>query len=310
MSKLKTVMFYPGQGSQKPGMGKKFYAPNNWCDNMWQEANEILGYNLKEILFRGTKKDLKNTEITQPAVYMTEMFTHKALNRRGVNPDIVAGHSLGEYGAVVASGAMDWKTGLNLVDFRGKLFSKISQKNPGSMIVVIGMKEKLLEAALADIDGVAEIVNYNSPGQLVVSVQKNIVGKTIKAIKKAGARLVKELEVSGGFHSALMDEAVPEMAKKVDKITLKDPDKVIYANCTGLPLSTGDEIKQELIKQVNSPVRWISTVENIYNDIGDAVYLEVGPGKVLKGLVRRINRNIKLQGITTPDDINKISSGG
>ncbi|MGM0441645.1 MAG: ACP S-malonyltransferase [Elusimicrobiota bacterium] len=310
MSNDKTVILYPGQGSQKPGMGREFFEPGNWCDKMWSEANEILGYNLKEIIFEGSKEKLKDTKITQPAVYMTEMIIYRALTQKGIKPDAVAGHSLGEYGAVVTSGALSWQDGLKLVNFRGEVFARAAENNPGGMVVVIGMEEEKLEEVLSDIKGIAEIVNYNSPGQLVVSVQRNILKDTVKIIKEAGARLVKELEVSGGFHSPLMDDAVPEMSKKIESFNIKNPRIKFYSNYTGQVVNSAKDIKKVLIKQVNSPVRWISIVNNIYEDIGEGLYIEAGPGKVLKGLVRRINRKIKLKGVSSPGELQKIDTGG
>lgn len=310
MSNNKKVILYPGQGSQKPGMGQEFFEPGNWCDKMWTEANEILGYNLREIVFEGTREKLRDTEITQPAVYMTEMVIYRAMSRAGMKPDAVAGHSLGEYGAVVTSGALDWQEGLKLVNFRGKIFSQTAKNNPGGMVVVIGMEEEKLNEVLKDIDGIAQIVNYNSPGQLVVSVQKDILEKTVKLLKNAGARLVKELEVSGGFHSSLMDEAVPEMQQKIEDCDIKDPRIKFYSNYTGKAVSSAAKIREVLIKQVNSPVRWISIVNNIYEDMPGALYMEAGPGKVLQGLVRRINRKIKLNGVSSPEDVKKILTGG
>ncbi|MFC2061008.1 ACP S-malonyltransferase [Elusimicrobiota bacterium] len=305
---MSKAFIFPGQGAQQMGMGKEFYEEGNWVNDIWDEANSLVGYDLKTKVFNGPEEDLKQTEVTQPAMYMTEIIIHKALLDSGIKPDITAGHSLGEYTAVVASGALSWQQGLELVKFRGETFSAAASKTPGGMIAVIGMEEDKLAEILNDIDGVAEIVNYNSPGQLVVSVQKNLLEEASLKIKEGGAKLVIPLKVSVGFHSSLLDEAVVPMSEKINSMEFKTPEIAFYSNCTGEKIETSEGIKDCLIKQVNSPVKWVSIINNIAKEHPASEFIEVGPGKVLQGLLKKIDRALVGKGVSTPEDISSMTA--
>lgn len=300
------VFIFPGQGAQQVGMGKEFYEEGGWVDSIWKEANDILGYDLKTKVFNGTEDELKITKVTQPAVFMTEIIMYMALLKKDIRPSAAAGHSLGEYTAIVASGAMNWRQGLELVKFRGEIFDNVSLTKPGGMIAVIGMEEeKLLEIANS-IDGICEIVNYNSPDQLVVSVEKHLFKEAVSKIKEGGAKIVVPLKVSVGFHSSLLNDAVEPMKRKIEEIDFKHPDVSFYANYSGEKIEYSEGIKEALIRQVNSPVRWNLIVNNIVKELDEPEFLEVGPGKVLQGLVKRIARGIDVKGISTPEDIEKL----
>ncbi|MEA3507069.1 MAG: ACP S-malonyltransferase, partial [Elusimicrobiota bacterium] len=222
------IFVYPGQGAQQVGMGKEFIAPGSIAENIWDQANSIVGYDLKEKVLNGPSSELVRTAITQSAVYITEIIIYKEFLNSGIKPVAVAGHSLGEYAAVVSSGALRWEEGLRLVKFRGELFEKAGEENPGGMLAVIGLEEDNLKEVLDSAGGIAQIVNYNSPGQLVVSAEKSLMNKLRKDIKTAGAKLVVPLKVSGGFHSALMDPAFEKMKDKLNKADIKAPQIKLY----------------------------------------------------------------------------------
>jgi [acyl-carrier-protein] S-malonyltransferase len=297
------AFIFPGQGAQQIGMGKEFYEEGNWVDDIWKEANNILGFDLKSKVFEGTEEDLKQTAVTQPAIFITEIIIYKAVAEKNIIPIAVAGHSLGEYAAIVASGALDWRQGLELVKARGEIFEEVSSRNPGGMIAVIGMDEEALSEILGSINGVAEAANYNSPGQIVVSVEKGLMEEAAARIKEGGAKLVIPLKVSGGFHSALLNDAVEPMKSKIDNMNFKDPQINFYANYTGEKVSDAEGIKHVLVKQITSPVRWASIIENMVKEQGTPEFLEIGPGKVLQGLLKKIDRSLNFKGISVPSDI-------
>ncbi len=303
------IFIYPGQGAQKVGMGTEFLKTGSIAENIWRRANEIIGFNLKEKVMKGPVTELQRTEITQLAVYITEIIIFKELVNNGIIPSATAGHSLGEYVAVVTSGALSWEEGLELVKFRGKIFKEIGSRNPGGMLAVIGIQEDKLTKVLSAAGGIAEIVNYNSPGQLVVSAEKTIMEKLREEIKKAGAKLVVPLKVSGGFHSSLMDSAAVKMEAKLEKVDIKEPRIKLYANVTGRPAKDAKQIKDLLARQVNSPVRWVKTINNIINDFEESLFIEAGPGKTLRGLIKQISRSQKTVGLSSPEDIKALKKG-
>ncbi len=303
---MSRVFVFPGQGSQETGMGQGFSS----SERIWEKADSIIEFDLSRIVKEGSEEELTATRVTQPAVYVSEIVILEELNSRGIIPDAVAGHSLGEYAAAVASGALSWDDGLRIVGFRGRLFEETAEKNPGGMIAVIGLDEKGIEAALRDLDGVSQAVNFNSPGQVVVSVQKDLLETALEKFKSAGAKMVIPLKVSGGFHSSLMDDAVDPMRKKLDEFEFKAPRAAFYSNATARRVSTAEEVKESLAAQVNSPVLWSGIIENIISDFGEeALFIEAGPGKVLQGLLRRINRRLKGVGVSSPGDLESLSPG-
>ncbi len=307
MNEVKNIVIFPGQGAQKVGMGMEFYENYEWARDIWKESCDILKFNLKDTVINGPAEELKRTVITQPAVFVTEIIAYEALRRLGFRPVATAGHSLGEYTAVVASGIIDWRQGLELVRFRGEIFEKTALKNPGGMIAVIGLGEQELMEILKQYNEVCEIVNYNSPGQLVISAETAIIEDVVSKVKAGGAKMAVPLDVSGGFHSSLMDEAVGFMNEKINPMEFKLSECILYSNYTGRKASTAEEVKNNLIKQVNSPVRWIETIGNVLSDNGkDVEFIEVGPGRVLQGLLKRIDRKITVKSVSTPDDIEKI----
>ncbi len=303
---LNKVFIFPGQGAQYVGMGKEFCGEGSFANSIFNEANDILGYDLKEKIFNGPEEELKRTEITQPAVFITEIIMYKELLKSGINAVAAAGHSLGEYAALVASGAIKWQNALKLVKFRGETFRDVGLKSSGTLIAVIGMTNENLEKIINDIDGVCEIVNYNSPGQVVVGLEKKILKETISKIKEGGAKIVVPLKVSGAFHSSLMNAAVEPIRQKVKEVEIISPKTSFYSNYTGDEVKGVDEIKNVLIKQVNSPVKWMDIVENISRKYEDVWFVEIGPGNVLQGLLKRINRRIKVTSISQPQDIERI----
>jgi [acyl-carrier-protein] S-malonyltransferase len=303
---MRTFIF-PGQGSQYIGMGREFRS--DAADEIWEQANEILGYDLKNKVFNGPEQELSLTGITQPAVFVTEIIIYTALKEKGIEPALAAGHSLGEYAAVVASGALAWQQGLELVKFRAQIFEEVARENPGTMIAVIGLDQDALSGILREIDGICEIVNFNSPGQVVVSVEKKIADAAVSRIKQGGAKMVVPLKVSGAFHSSLMNSAVEPMREKINAAEFREPEIGFYSNYTGARTHTSARIKDALIKQVNSPVKWMDIIQNMAGENRGIDFIEVGPGKVLQGLVKRIDRALNVRGVSTPRDIQELAGG-
>ena len=297
---MKKVFVFPGQGAQSVGMGNGFSVSGR----IWKRADEIMGWKLSEVVMTGPEESLALTKVTQPAVYVTEIIILEELKAMGFVPEAAAGHSLGEYAAVAASGALSWEDGLELVKFRGELFEETGANHPGGMLAVIGLEEEQINGIAAELDGVCQVVNYNSPGQLVVSAEKRLLKTAAEKMNAAGARMVIPLKVSGGFHSSLMDDAVEPMRAKVESLNFSDPGVAFYSNSAGRAVKTADEIKDCLARQVNSPVRWIDIINNIRTDLGEEIlFIEAGPGKVLQGLLRRIDRKNSVKGVSEPGDL-------
>ena len=276
----KTAYIFPGQGSQFPGMAQELYSSHK---DLMERANELLGFRITDIMFEGTEDDLKATRVTQPAVFLHSVLL--ALDQEQ-QPDMVAGHSLGEFSALVACGALDWEDGLRLVALRANEMHKCCEAVPGTMAAVIKLPDDVIESVCAEIEGVVP-ANYNSPGQVVISGEVSAIELACEKMKEAGAKRALPLSVSGAFHSPLMEPAREALGKAIEATPFRVPRCPIYQNVTALPSTDPAVIKDNLLKQLTSPVRWTQTVQNMLAD-GAARFVELGPGTVLQGLVKRI----------------------
>lgn len=280
MSMSKTAYIFPGQGSQFPGMAQELYSSHK---DLMERANELLGFRITDIMFEGTEDDLKATRVTQPAVFLHSVLL--ALDQEQ-QPDMVAGHSLGEFSALVACGALDWEDGLRLVALRANEMHKCCEAVPGTMAAVIKLPDDVIESVCAEIEGVVP-ANYNSPGQVVISGEVSAIEIACEKMKEAGAKRALPLSVSGAFHSPLMEPAREALGKAIEATPFRVPRCPIYQNVTALPSTDPAVIKDNLLKQLTSPVLWTQTVQNMLAD-GAARFVELGPGTVLQGLVKRI----------------------
>ena len=275
----KTAFVFPGQGSQFPGMAKELYPSRK---ELFEKANDILGFRITDIMFEGTSDDLKATKVTQPAIFLHSVIL--AMDQPA--PDMVAGHSLGEFSALVAAGAISLEEGLKLVSKRAMAMQKCCETAPGAMAAVIALPDDVIEKVCADIPGVVP-ANFNSPGQVVISGEKEAVDKACAALKEAGAKRALPLPVSGAFHSPLMEPAREELAKAIEETPFKVPVCPVYQNVTALPSTDPEVIKENVLRQLTSPVRWTNSVQNMIAD-GATHFVEIGPGTVLQNLVKRI----------------------
>ena len=276
---------FPGQGSQFPGMAKDLYDNNPVAREMLERANDILGFRITDIMFDGTADDLKQTKVTQPAIFLHSVVLAKCIP--DFKPDMVAGHSLGEFSALVAAGAMDFEEGLKLVSIRAKAMQKACEKQPGTMAAIIALPTGTVESICAETEGIVVAANYNCNGQIVISGEKEAVEAACEKMKEAGAKRALVLPVGGAFHSPLMEPARAELAEGIEKAVFKTPICPVYQNVTARPSTDPVEIKANLLAQLTSPVRWTQSVENMIADGADS-FTEVGPGKVLQGLVAKI----------------------
>lgn len=276
---------FPGQGSQFPGMAKDLYDNNPVAREMLERANEILGFRITDIMFDGTADDLKQTKVTQPAIFLHSVVLAKCLP--DFKPDMVAGHSLGEFSALVAAGAMDFEEGVKLVSIRAKAMQKACEKQPGTMAAIIALPTETVESICAETEGIVVAANYNCNGQIVISGEKEAVEAACEKMKEAGAKRALVLPVGGAFHSPLMEPARAELAEGIEKAVFKTPICPVYQNVTARPSTDPVEIKANLLAQLTSPVRWTQSVENMIAD-GASSFTELGPGKVLQGLVSKI----------------------
>ncbi|MGM9748012.1 MAG: ACP S-malonyltransferase [Candidatus Cryptobacteroides sp.] len=282
---MKKAYVFPGQGSQFPGMAKDLYDSNAVAREMLERANEILGFRITDIMFEGTPEDLKQTKVTQPAIFLHSVVLAKCLP--DFHPDMVAGHSLGEFSALVAAGAMDFEEGLKLVSIRAMAMQKACEIVPGTMAAIIALPSEKVEEICAGCEGIVIPANYNCNGQIVISGEKAAVEAACEKMKEAGAKRALILPVGGAFHSPLMEPARAELAEGIEKAVFKTPVCPIYQNVTAKPSTDPAEIKANLLAQLTSPVRWTQSVENMIAD-GAESFTEVGPGKVLQGLVAKI----------------------
>ena len=276
---------FPGQGSQFPGMAKDLYESNADVRKMFDRADEILGFSITDIMFNGTAEDLKQTKVTQPAIFLHSVAL--ALSQPEFKPDMVAGHSLGEFSALVAAGAMEFEDGLKLVSIRANAMQKACELVPGTMAAVLALESEKIEEICAQVDGVVVPANYNCDGQVVISGACEAVDKACVLLKEAGARRALVLPVGGAFHSPLMEPAAAELAEGIEKTEFRKPTCPVYQNVTALPSTDPQEIKANLLAQLTSPVKWTQTVKNMLADGADH-FIESGPGKVLQGLVGKI----------------------
>ena len=279
---------FPGQGSQFPGMAKDLYESNATARELFDRANEILGFNITEIMFNGTADELKQTRVTQPAIFLHSVILAKC--SPDFKPDMVAGHSLGEFSALTAAGALDFEDGLRLVSIRAHAMQKACEANPGTMAAILALPTDKVEAICAEVDGVVVPANYNCEGQIVISGSVEAVTEASEKMKAAGARRALILPVGGAFHSPLMQPAADELAAGIESVKFNEPVCPVYQNVTALPTTDPLEIKKNLLAQLTAPVKWTQTVMNMVAD-GASDFIEVGPGKVLQGLVSKIASN-------------------
>ncbi|MBR5643815.1 MAG: ACP S-malonyltransferase [Salinivirgaceae bacterium] len=280
---------FPGQGSQFVGMGKDLYDNSALAKELFDRANTILGFDITSLMFSGTDEDLKQTKVTQPAVFLHSVIMAKVLGDK-FKPDMTAGHSLGEFSALVAAGALSFDDGLTLVSKRAQAMQKACELNPSTMAAIIGMEDAVIEQVCSEINGIVP-ANYNCPGQLVISGTNEGIDKAIARFTEMGAKRALKLSVSGGFHSPMMEPARAELEKAINEVSFSKPICPVYQNVTANPVTDPAEIKKNLVAQLTSPVRWTQTMQNmIANGLTEIV--EVGPGAVLQGLMRKINRDI------------------
>ncbi len=276
---------FPGQGAQFKGMGKELYDSNPKAKELFEKANEILGFRITDIMFEGSDEELKQTKVTQPAIFTHSVVLAKCIE--DFNPDMVAGHSLGEFSALVAVGAMTFEDGLRLVSARAKAMQKACEMNPSSMAAILGLEDKIVEDICEKIEGVVVPANYNSPGQIVISGENEAVKVACEKLKEAGAKRALLLPVGGAFHSPLMEPARVELAAAIENTTITKPVCPVYQNIDAKPHSDPSEIKLNLIAQLTGSVKWSHSVENMWAD-GAKEFVELGPGSVLQGLVKKI----------------------
>ncbi|AWH84861.1 [acyl-carrier-protein] S-malonyltransferase [Flavobacterium album] len=285
---------FPGQGAQFTGMGKDLYESSAEAKELFEKANEILGFRITDIMFEGTADQLKETKVTQPAVFLHSVIKAKTLGA-DFQPEMVAGHSLGEFSALVAAGALTFEDGLKLVSQRALAMQKACEITPSTMAAVLGLEDKVVEDVCASIDGVVVPANYNCPGQLVISGETSAVEKACEAMKAAGAKRALILPVGGAFHSPMMEPAREELAAAIEKTTFSKPVCPVYQNVTATAVTDPEDIKANLIIQLTAPVRWTQSVQNMIAD-GATLFTEVGPGNVLQGLVKKIDKEAETAG--------------
>ena len=280
---------FPGQGAQFTGMGKDLYENSPLAKELFEKANDILGFRITDIMFEGTADELKETKVTQPAVFLHSVILAKVLD---VKPDMVAGHSLGEFSALVVNGALSFEDGLKLVSQRAMAMQKACEITPSTMAAVLNLDDKIVEDICASIDGVVVAANYNCPGQLVISGEYKAVELACEKMKEAGAKRALILPVGGAFHSPMMEPAREELAAAIEATTFSTPICPVYQNVTASAVSDANEIKKNLIIQLTAPVKWTQSVQQMITD-GATSFTEVGPGKVLVGLVNKIDKEVE-----------------
>ena len=290
---------FPGQGAQFVGMGKDLYEQNETAKQLFEKANEILGYRITDIMFEGTDEDLKQTKVTQPAVFLHSVISAICMGD-AFDPKMTAGHSLGEFSALVAAGALSFEDGLKLVYARAMAMQKACEAQPSTMAAIIGLPDEKVEEVCQEVammgKGVCVAANYNNPGQLVISGDIDAINEACEQLKAAGAKRALPLKVGGAFHSPLMQPAKDELQAAIEKTEFQTPKCPVYQNVDAKPHTNPAEIKQNLIAQLTSPVRWTQIVQNMIAD-GASDFTECGPGKALQGMIAKINRDIPAHGI-------------
>ncbi len=290
---MKAYLF-PGQGSQFPGMGKDLYEESEKAKEKFEEANEILGFRITDIMFDGSDEDLKQTKVTQPAIFIHSVVLSQTVDY--FKPDMVAGHSLGEFSALVANGTLSFEDGLTLVSKRALAMQKACENNPSTMAAILGLEDNVVEDICNSIDEIVVAANYNCPGQLVISGSNAGIDIACEKLSEAGAKRALKLPVGGAFHSPLMESARVELEQAIKDTHFSDPICPVYQNVNATPSSDIESIKGNLISQLTAPVRWTQTIQRMVED-GAEEFIECGPGRVLQGLVKKINRESITAGI-------------
>lgn len=282
---------FPGQGAQFSGMGKDLYEQHPRAQQLFEDANDILGFSITDVMFEGSAEDLKQTRVTQPSIFLHSVILSKVMGD-GFRPDMVAGHSLGEFSALVANGTLSFEDGLRLVSQRAMAMQKACELKPSTMAAVLGLDDHIVESVCRDTPGVVVPANYNCPGQLVISGEIEAVNAACDKLKEAGARRALVLPVGGAFHSPLMEPAREELAAAIEATVFSDPVCPVYQNVTADAVTDTAEIRKNLIAQLTAPVAWTQSVQKMISD-GASHFIEVGPGKVLQGLVRKIDPSVE-----------------
>lgn len=289
-----TAYVFPGQGAQFSGMGKNLYESSKYARQLFEKANEILGFEITKVMFEGTDEELKQTNVTQPAIFLHSVILASTIE--DFKPDMVAGHSLGEFSALVTAGALSFEDGLKLVSQRANAMQRACEINPSTMAAILNLADNVVEDICAGIDGVVVAANYNCPGQLVISGTIEAVTEACEQLKAAGAKRALILPVGGAFHSPLMEPAREELAAAIENTVFSTPSCPIYQNVNAQPSSDVATIKANLIAQLTGPVRWTQSVQNMVAD-GATKFVECGPGKVLQGLVKKIAPEVETAGV-------------